>query len=106
MTPPSGDAQAGLADRVAARATGIGVGLLVFMIVWLVGALITERLWSQPAAAVVAMTTALVVGIVVAFVATRRLLRAQLAEPDRTATPHTARQGSPRGAGNGSGRRP
>jgi hypothetical protein len=86
MTPPGGDPAVGPADRVAARATGIGVGLLAFMIAWIAGAPISERLWIQPAAAAVAITTALVVGIVVAFVATRRLLRTQLgrtqANPD------------------------
>lgn len=63
------------ADRVAARVTGIGVGLLAFMITWLVGARITERAWEQPLAAVIAMSIALVVGAAVAVVAGRRLLR-------------------------------
>jgi len=61
------------AERVAARATGVGVGLLVFMTTWLVAARITERLWGPPSAAVVAMTVALLAGVVSALVAGHRL---------------------------------
>lgn len=65
------------ADRIAARATGIGVGLLAFMIGWLVGAPVTERIWGPPSSAVVAMAVALVAGIIVAVVAGHRLVRRQ-----------------------------
>jgi uncharacterized membrane protein YjfL (UPF0719 family) len=74
MTALSGDARA---DRVAARATGVGVGLLAFMIAWLVGVRVTERIWGPPSSAVVAMAIALVVGILVAAVAGHRFLRRQ-----------------------------
>lgn len=69
------------ADRVAASVTGIGIGLLVFMVAWLVGARLTERIWEQPTAAIIAMSVAATVGVVVAAASGRRLLHrsAQLA---------------------------
>jgi dipeptide/tripeptide permease len=62
------------AERVGARATGVGVGLLVFMIVWLVGARVTDLFWG-PSSAVVALALSVVAGIVVAVVAGHRLVR-------------------------------
>ena len=62
-------------DRVAAHATGVGIGLITFMVTWLVGAQLTEHLWGPPAAAIVAMVTAIIVGIATTIVAGRRLLR-------------------------------
>ncbi len=69
-----------LADRVAARATGVGVGTLVFMIVWLIGARVSERIWGPPSSAVVALAISVVVGILVAVGSSHRLLRRLLAE--------------------------
>jgi hypothetical protein len=63
------------AERVGARATGVGVGLLVFMIVWLVGARVTDLFWGPPSSAVVALALSVVAGIVVAVVAGHRLVR-------------------------------
>lgn len=74
MTDAPRDARA---DRVAARATGVGVGLLGFMIAWLVGARVTELIWGPPSSAVVALAISVVVGIVVAGVAGRSLVRRQ-----------------------------
>lgn len=54
--------RAGRADRVAAWATGVGIGLTVFMISWLVGSRITALWWKAPVAPVVAMLVALVSG--------------------------------------------
>lgn len=68
------------AERVAAGVTGVGVGLLGFMIAWLVGARVTERIWGPPSSAVVALATSVVVGIVVTVVASHRLRRRALAE--------------------------
>lgn len=65
------------ADRVAARVTGVGVGLLAFMIAWLVGARVTELIWGPPSSAVVALAISVVVGIVVAVVAGHSLVRRQ-----------------------------
>jgi uncharacterized membrane protein len=63
-------------DRVAAHATGVGIGLITFiMVTWLVGAQLTEHLWGPPAAAIVAMVTAIIVEIATTIVAGRRLLR-------------------------------
>jgi len=75
MTAAPGDARA---DRVAARATGVGVGLLPFMLAWLVGVRVTEQLWGPPSSAVVAMAIAVATGIVVSVVAGRRLVHRQL----------------------------
>ena len=77
MTTAPGAARA---DRVAALATGVGVGFLAFMIVWLVGARVTVRIWGPPSSAVIALVSAVVSGIVVAVVADRRLVRQQLTE--------------------------
>lgn len=68
------------ADRIAARATGVGVGLLAFMITWLVGARVAEQVWGPPSSAVVAMAVAVAVGIVVSVVTGHRLVRRQRSE--------------------------
>ncbi|HSO69987.1 MAG TPA: hypothetical protein VLQ67_10140 [Arachnia sp.] len=63
------------ADRVAAWVTSIGIGLLVFMITWLVGARVTERIWEQPSAAIIAMCVAVAAGVIFAAASGRRLRR-------------------------------
>jgi hypothetical protein len=63
-----------LADRVAAGATAIGVGLISFMLTWTIGARITERLFQGAAGAYVAMATAIVVGIAVTRVSRHHLV--------------------------------
>ena len=79
------------ADRVAARATGVGIGVLAFMITWLVGARVAAQIWGPPSSAVVAMGIAVAVGILIAVVAGRRLVRRQLSErPPRPLTPNKA----------------
>jgi len=77
MTATPGNARA---DRVAAQATGVGVGLLAFMITWLVGARVTDQIWGPPSSAVVALVISLVVGIAVAVIAGRRLVSRQVSE--------------------------
>ena len=62
------------ADRVSARAIGIGAGFLAVMVAWLVGARLFERIWGQPAAAYVAVGVALLSGIVVAALVMSRLV--------------------------------
>jgi hypothetical protein len=89
MTPAPVNATA---DRVAARATGVGVGLLAFMIAWLIGARVTEQIWGPPSSAVVALAISVMVGILVAVVAGHRLLHRQFAES------HLAPDPSPRTA--------
>ena len=89
MTAVPRDARA---DRVAARATGVGVGVLAFMVTWLVGARVTELIWDPPSSAVVAMAMAVAVGIVVAIVAGRRLVRRQVAESQLSLEAATTQQ--------------
>jgi hypothetical protein len=62
---------------VAARVTGIGIGLLVFMITWLIGARLAEMIWEAPVGPVVAMVTALAVGSLAAVLSGRRLASSQ-----------------------------
>lgn len=63
------------ADLIAARATGLGVGLIVFMLTWSIGARITERILDAPAHAYVAMSMAVLAGAVAAACAGHRLGR-------------------------------
>lgn len=83
MSPTAGDQRA---DRVAAYATAVGIGLITFMVTWTIGARITERILDRPMSAYVAMVAALITGAVVALVASRCLGRAdqQLNSPSQT----------------------
>ncbi len=80
MTDLTGSARA---DRAAARATGVGIGFLTLMIVWLVGARVTEQIWGPPSSAVVALVISVVAGMLAAIISSRRLLRRQLLEMSR-----------------------
>ncbi len=60
-------------DRVAAWATGIGIGLVVLMLVWLVGNRLVGLAWDVPVGPVVAFTAAILSGIATALVMGRRL---------------------------------
>lgn len=66
-------AQAHRADRVAASATGFGIGLIAFMLTWTIGARATNPVLETPANAYVAMIIAIAVGVVVTLLAGRRL---------------------------------
>jgi hypothetical protein len=61
------------ADRIAALATGVGVGLMTFMLTWTIAARITERMLATPTSAYVAMVGALCAGAVVTILTGRRL---------------------------------
>lgn len=61
------------ADLIAARATGLGIGLIVFMLTWTIGARVTEWLLDAPAHAYVAMAIALLTGTISTVRAARRL---------------------------------
>ena len=50
------------ADRIAARATGFGAGLITFMLTWTIAARITERIFAAPTSAYVAMGLAFLTG--------------------------------------------
>lgn len=63
------------ADQVSAIATGIGIGLMSFMVTWTAGARVTERMFERPTSAYVAMGTAILVGVLVSALAAWRLLR-------------------------------
>ena len=65
----------GLADRVAAWATGVGIGWLTFMVSWLLGNRLTGLIWDPPTAPIVAMAAALGLGLAVAIVGGLRLSR-------------------------------
>ena len=55
------------ADLTAAWATGAGGGALTLMVIWLVAARVTDALLPQPAAAITALTIAIVgAGVVTA----------------------------------------
>jgi hypothetical protein len=62
------------ADRIAARATAFGCGLMAFMITWLVAARISERMMVPPDSAYLAMGVALIAGAAVTKLLTRRLV--------------------------------
>ena len=51
------------ADLVAAWATGLGIGVAVFMLIWLVVIRITTLIWAPPVGPVIAMAIAIVAGI-------------------------------------------
>lgn len=58
--PGAGDDER--ADRIAARVTGFGAGLIVFMLTWTIGARLIERFLEAPKSAYVAMVIALIGG--------------------------------------------
>lgn len=62
-------------DRLAARATAVGVGAIVLMLTWIVGQRIAALLWTPPVGPTVAVLTAVAVGTVAAVLAGRRLAR-------------------------------
>lgn len=73
MMRPHGESDS-RADRVAAWATGTGVGLVVFMVSWLVWNRILDMIFSAPTGPVVAMTMAVLTGATVAIRQGRRLV--------------------------------
>jgi hypothetical protein len=64
------------ADRseiVAAWATGIGIGLIVLMLTWLIGVRVAGLFWDPPVGPTVAFLGAIGAGIATAIVAGSRL---------------------------------
>lgn len=49
------------ADRIAARVTGFGAGLIAFMLTWIISDRITERVLDAPNSAYLAMAMAIAV---------------------------------------------
>jgi hypothetical protein len=64
-------------DRVAAWATGAGIGLIALMVVWLVGNRLAAIVWDPPVGPIVAFGGAVVIGVVTTLVSGRRLSRHQ-----------------------------
>jgi hypothetical protein len=63
------------ADRVAAWATGVGIGLVALMTTWLVGNRLAELIWEPPLGPILALCLAILVGAITAAVSGRRLSR-------------------------------
>lgn len=55
------------ANYVAAWATGVGIGLVVFMVTWIVANRVTARLMSVPSGPILAMSVAILAGTAVAL---------------------------------------
>ena len=77
MTAPH---QPGRAALVAAWAIGVGIGLIVLQLTWLVAARIASLFWSPPRGPTIAFLAAIVAGTVVSIVAGRRLSRRLIPE--------------------------
>lgn len=63
------------ADRVAAWATGTGIGLIAYMLTWLIGNRLSGLLWDPPVGPTVAFAAAIAVGVTTAVLSGRRLVR-------------------------------
>ena len=62
-------------EIVAARAIGVGIGLLALMVLWLIGNRVVGLLWEPPLGPTVAFLGAIAVGVATAIVAGARLSR-------------------------------
>jgi len=60
-------------ESVAAWATGVGIGLIVLMVTWLVGNRVAGLFWAPPVGPTVAFVAAIAGGTVTAIVAGSRL---------------------------------
>lgn len=81
MSEPSRSTpRATTADVVSARATGVGAGLVAFMVTWLIGNRVTGLVWEPPAGPVVAMIAAVAAGVLVAVLVGARLVRSLATE--------------------------
>ena len=63
------------ADIIAARAIGVGVGLLTLMIAWLVGNRLLGLVLDAPEGPTAAFITALILGVFAALVVGQRCVR-------------------------------
>lgn len=63
------------ADSVAAWAVGIGVGLIVLQLSWLLLQRITSYIWQPPVGPVLSISLAVVFGLSASIFAIRRLVR-------------------------------
>lgn len=60
-------------EVVAAQVVGVGIGLIALMLTWIVGSRLAELAWDGPVGPVVALSAAVVVGVVTSIVFARRL---------------------------------
>jgi hypothetical protein len=60
-------------EAVAAWATGVGIGLIVLMVTWLVGNRLAGLFWDPPVGPTIAFVTAIAGGTATAIVAGSRL---------------------------------
>lgn len=70
-------------ELVAARATGIGVGLIVLMVVWLIGNRIASPIWGVPVGPTIAILVATLLGVVASIRYSKRFTDQVRAESDR-----------------------
>lgn len=61
------------AELIAARAVGVGIGLITLMLAWLVGNRMTALAWDPPVGPTVAFVGAIAIGMATAIVSGRRL---------------------------------
>jgi hypothetical protein len=61
------------AEVVAARATGVGMGLVALMLVWLIGNRLAGLLWEPPVGPTVAFAGSIAAGTATAIASGRRL---------------------------------
>jgi hypothetical protein len=71
------------ADFVAAWAIGIGVGLIILQLTWLIANRIAGIFWAPPAGPTIAFATAVAAGLITAIIAGRRLAH-KAANPETT----------------------
>ena len=71
-------------DITAARAFGVGAGLIALMLVWLAGNRLAALFFDPPAGPVAAFAAAVAVGIVITVVVGRRLVQRALQDLGRT----------------------
>lgn len=62
-------------EAVAARAIGVGIGLIALMLAWLIASRLASLAWDPPVGPTVAFVGAIVVGLATALVSGRRLVR-------------------------------
>lgn len=72
------------ADRVAAWATGSGMGFLALMVTWLIGNRLAGLVWDAPVGPTLAFVGAIVVGIVTTVVSGRSLSHRSVRRDDRS----------------------
>lgn len=63
------------AEAIAARAIGVGIGLIALMLSWLVSSRLVALAWEAPVGPTIAFVGAILVGVATALVSGGRLAR-------------------------------